>query len=74
VVCLYPDDRTKAYHRIEIIVEKSTYNILAINTFEKNGTDMLIKIKKYTKDLTLADNLFIFDTKKYPEVEIIDLR
>ncbi|MDR0872353.1 MAG: outer membrane lipoprotein carrier protein LolA [Prevotellaceae bacterium] len=74
VVSLYPDERTQPYHRIEITVEKSTYNILAINTFGKNGTDTLIKIKKYTKDLTLADNLFIFDTKKYPEVEIVDLR
>ena len=74
VVYIYPDDRTKPYHRIEIIVEKSTYNILSINTYGKNGTNTLINIKKYAKDLNLADNIFTFDTKKYPNIEIIDLR
>jgi len=74
VVCIYPDDRTKPYHRIEIIVEKISYNILSINTYGKNGTNTLIKIKKYEKDLNLADTLFNFDTKKYPKIEIIDLR
>ena len=74
VVCIYPDDRTKPYHRIEIIVEKNSYNILSINTYGKNGTNTLIKIKKYEKDLNLADSLFTFDTKKYPNIEIIDLR
>ena len=74
VVCIYPDDRTKPYHRIEIIVEKSTYNILAINTYGKNGTNTLINIKKHEKDLNLADNIFVFDTKKHPNVEVIDLR
>jgi len=74
VVCIYPDDRTKPYHRIEFIVEKNTYNILAINTYGKNGTNTLINIKKYAKDLNLADNMFVFDTKKYPNIEIVDLR
>ena len=74
VVCIYPDDRTKPYHRIEILIEKSSYNILSINTYGKNGTNTLIKIKKYERDVSLADSLFAFDEKKYPNAEVIDLR
>ncbi len=74
IVNIYPDDRNKPYYRIEIIVEKGTYDIVSINTFGRNGTDTYIKVKKYEKGLTLADLNFVFDAKKYPGVEIIDLR
>lgn len=74
IVNLYPEDRTKPYHRIELIVEKDNYNILSISTFGKNGVDTIIKLNKYEKNLNLSDNIFVFDKKKYPEVEIIDLR
>jgi outer membrane lipoprotein-sorting protein len=74
VINVYPEDRSKPYHRIELIIEKSTHNILQINTFGKNGVDISVKVTKYATNQNLADNIFVFDTKKYTTVEIIDLR
>jgi outer membrane lipoprotein-sorting protein len=74
IVNIYPEDRTKSYHRIEVIVEKSTYNIMSVSTYGKNGTDTAVKIKKYEKGQNFPDQIFVFDPKKYPEIEVIDLR
>ena len=74
VVNIYPEDRNKPYHRIEIVVDKSTYDIISISTFGKGGMDTTIKVKKYEKGQNFADQIFVFDAKKYPDVEVIDLR
>jgi outer membrane lipoprotein-sorting protein len=71
---IYPEDRKKPFYRIDILVEKQTNNIISISTYGKNGATTIVKIKKYESDLNLSDNSFVFDKKKYPGVEVIDLR
>lgn len=73
-VSLYPEDREKDYFKINLLIDKQTYQILSIATSGKNGTTTIIKIKKYQDNLNLLDALFVFDSKKYPGVELIDLR
>src|SRR5690606_13461306 len=73
-VSLYPEDREKDYFKINLLIDKQTYQILSIATSGKNGTTTIIKIKKYQDNLNLLDSLFVFDSKKYPGVELIDLR
>ena len=74
VVNIHPEDRNKPYHRVEIVVDKSTYDIISISTFGKGGTDTTIKVKKHEKGQNFADQIFVFDPKKHPNVEVIDLR
>ncbi|GHV55902.1 membrane protein [Bacteroidia bacterium] len=45
-----------------------------IRIFYKNKIENIIHINKYQKNTALTDNSFVFNPKKYPNVEIIDLR
>jgi outer membrane lipoprotein-sorting protein len=42
--------------------------------FAKNNVENNISINKYDLNLTLPDELFVFDPKAYPEADVIDLR
>ncbi|MDR0542330.1 MAG: outer-membrane lipoprotein carrier protein LolA [Dysgonamonadaceae bacterium] len=46
----------------------------SITIVNKNGINNIIHINKYLTGQDFPDSLFVFDKKKYPEVEIIDLR
>ena len=74
VINIHPEDRNKPYHSVEIIVDKTTYDIISISTFGKGGTDTTIKVKKHEKGQNFADQIFVFDPKKHPNIEVIDLR
>ena len=50
------------------------YFPIKIHLIYKNKIENMIHIKTYTKNANLPDSKFVFDAKKYPEVEIIDLR
>ncbi|GHT52909.1 membrane protein [Bacteroidia bacterium] len=45
-----------------------------IHIVYKNKIENIIHINKYVKDVNLTDSYFVFDKKKYPDAEIIDLR
>ena len=45
-----------------------------ITIVNKNNIDNIIHINKYETGNSYADSMFSFDKKKYPNVEIIDLR
>ena len=42
--------------------------------FEKNGNRYLYAINTMNTNTAMTDDLFAFSTKKYPGVEVIDLR
>ncbi|MDR2626996.1 MAG: outer-membrane lipoprotein carrier protein LolA [Dysgonamonadaceae bacterium] len=47
---------------------------VSISIINKNGINNIIHINKYQTGQNFSDDLFVFNKKKYPEVEIIDLR
>ena len=47
---------------------------LKIHIFYKNKMENIIHINKYQKNTALTDSYFVFNSKNYPNVEIIDLR
>ena len=56
--------------RLTINAEKNQIHILAL--YDKNGGVYTYKIRKFKTNKTLPP--FIFNTKDYPEIEVIDLR
>jgi len=50
------------------------YLPIKIHLIYKNNIENIIHIKTYTKNANLPNTRFVFDEKKYPEAEIIDLR
>lgn len=71
---LYPVDLNKKYSRIRMQIDKTTYKILTVKTFLKDGHQYLITFTNFKVNTEIADSEFSFDTKKHPDAEVIDLR
>jgi outer membrane lipoprotein carrier protein len=74
VVELTPIDKTKSFFKVVIEVDKATSVIMSTRVFEKNGNRYLYVINSINTNATVADDSFSFNPKKYPGVELIDLR
>lgn len=71
---LTPIDKTKTFFKVLVDIDKSTNNIVSTKVFEKNGNRYIYTITSMKTDTAMPDSLFVFDTKKYPKVEVVDLR
>lgn len=71
---LYPYDLKRPYHRVRLTVDKATLHIIGAEVAGKNGETFEITINKMQTDQKFDDSFFVFDPKKHPGVELIDLR
>ena len=78
VVCeeidLVPEKKDSQYFKIKMMVGKKDKNIQSWTMFDKGGNKYKYTISKFVPNVNVADVLFTFDAKKYPGVEVIDLR
>ncbi len=81
------DIKGKPVYEVELIpkkkseLQKMTIQIskkenlpVTISIFNKNEINNIIYINKYETGKSYTDSMFVFDKKKYPEAEVIDLR
>lgn len=71
---LTPDDAKKNYFKILLNIDKSGKFVKEAKIYEKGGAILTYSILKFTPNSAVTDNMFVFDAKKYPGVEVIDLR
>jgi len=69
---LTPIDKTRPFFKVLLYIEKSM--IQTTKVFEKTGNRYTYSVNNMKTGSAMADNVFIFDAKKYPGVEIVDLR
>ena len=50
---------------------KQVANVLI---FDKNGNKYTYDVKTFASNVKLPESTFAFDSKKYPGVEVVDLR
>ena len=74
VVELTPKDKKKNFFKIKITIDKTNQSITRSVVYDKNGTIHTYVITNQVPNLKLEDGFFTFDPKKFPKVEIIDLR
>jgi len=74
VVELTPVDKSKPFFKVLVGVDKKTTIIMNTRVFEKNGNRYVYGINNITTSAAVADDTFVFDAKKFPGVEVIDLR
>ncbi len=60
--------------RIDLQVEKQSGLPASIRLTTKDGMTTTIRIQNMQTGLNLPDNLFVFNTSDFPDVEVIDLR
>lgn len=71
---LIPQNKKGEMTKIVLQIGTADFMPSLIHIYYKNGMENVIHINQYKTNLNLGDNTFVFDKKKYPKVEIIDLR
>ncbi|MCL2073296.1 MAG: outer membrane lipoprotein carrier protein LolA [Marinilabiliaceae bacterium] len=74
IIDLFPEKRDKPYSRIKIYVYRDNLQFAKISQMGRDGNNYLVDIKKMEVNVPADDAMFRFDTKKHPEVEVIDIR
>lgn len=69
---LTPIDKTKPFHKVLLYVTNGVINTTKI--FEKTGNRYTYSVNGMATNGAIAESMFVFDTKKFPGVEVVDLR
>jgi outer membrane lipoprotein-sorting protein len=69
-----PVDKSKPFHKVYLQVDKNAKTLYSTRVLENGGNRYSYTIGNMSTNLNLADSEFVFDKKKYPGVEEVDLR
>jgi outer membrane lipoprotein-sorting protein len=69
-----PVDKTKSFHKVYLLVDKKTQNIYSTKVLEKNGNKYSYTVNTLNGKAAIADDMFVFNSGKYPGIEEVDLR
>jgi outer membrane lipoprotein-sorting protein len=69
-----PTDKTKPFHKVYIYVDKAAKSLSSTKVLEKTGNRYSYTVNSMKPNAAIAETQFIFDQKKYPGVEVVDLR
>ena len=71
---LTPIDKSKPFHKVLVSINKAKQTISATKIFEKTGNRYTYSVASMNTTGAVTDAQFVFDQKKYPGVEVVDLR
>jgi outer membrane lipoprotein-sorting protein len=71
---LVPEKKDAQYFKIKMFIVKKDKSIQNWTMFDRSGNKYKYTITKFTPNVKVDDTFFNFDVKKYPGVEVIDLR
>jgi outer membrane lipoprotein carrier protein len=71
---LVPEKKDAQYFKIKMMIAKKDKSIQSWTMFDKSGNKYKYTINKFMPNAAITDAAFTFDPKKYPGVEVIDLR
>ncbi|MBL7850134.1 MAG: outer membrane lipoprotein carrier protein LolA [Cyclobacteriaceae bacterium] len=74
VVDLVPEKRDAQYFKVRMNIVKKDKSIHSWTMFDKAGNLYKYSITKFNPAAKIDDATFTFDPKKYPGVEVVDLR
>jgi chaperone LolA len=69
-----PTDKSKAFHKVYLQVDKSAKTIYSTKVLENGGNRYTYTVTNMKTNAAVADNMFVFEKSKYPGVEEVDLR
>jgi len=71
---LVPEKKDAQFFKIKMLINKKDKSIQSWTMFDKSGNRYKYSIAKFNPSVKTEDSFFTFDTKKYPGVEVVDLR
>jgi len=69
-----PTDKSKPFHKVYLQVDKSAKTIYSTKVLENGGNRYTYTVGNMKTNSAMSDAQFLFDKKKYPGVEEVDLR
>lgn len=74
MIDLTPTDTEKSYFKIRLSIDKAAKQIASAVVFEKNGNKYTYNVKNFVPNAKVPESIFTFNAKKYPGIEVVDLR
>ena len=71
---LSPIDAKKSFFKIRLSIDKAAKQIANVLIFDKNGNKYTYNVKTFIPNVKVPETTFAFDAKKYPGIEVVDLR
>lgn len=71
---LVPEKKDAQFFKIKMFISKKDKAIQSWVMFDKGGNRYKYTISKFNPNVKVDDSFFAFDLKKYPGVEVVDLR
>ena len=71
---LVPEKKDAQFFKIKMLIRKKDTSIQSWQMFDTGGNQYKYTIAKFNPNVKIEDRYFTFDPKKYPGVEVIDLR
>jgi outer membrane lipoprotein carrier protein len=69
-----PVDKTKAFHKVYLTINKKSQTIYSTKVLEKNGNKYSYTVNTLDGKSDVPDDMFVFNKAKHPGVEEVDLR
>jgi outer membrane lipoprotein carrier protein len=69
-----PTDKTKPFHKVYVMVDKTAKTLYSTKVLENSGNKYTYTVSNMSTNSVVADNQFVFDKTKFPGVEVVDLR
>ena len=73
IIEMTPKSSSKQFKKVLLAIDKSSV-IAGGDVIEKNGNQYHYEVSGFSPNASVTDATFTFDTKKYPNVEVVDLR
>ncbi|HRP39694.1 MAG TPA: outer membrane lipoprotein carrier protein LolA [Chitinophagales bacterium] len=74
VIEMSPVNKKTSYFKIDVTIDIATSTLLQTKIYAKNGVRYTYNIIAEKDNLTLPDTAFEYNTQKYPQLKLIDLR
>lgn len=74
IIELVPEDAKKPFFKVQLHIDKIDKMIQSAKLFDKNGNQYIYTLDNITPNTVASENIFTFNTAKFPKIEVVDLR
>jgi outer membrane lipoprotein-sorting protein len=74
VIDMTPTDIKKPFFKVRLLIDKAKKQIYSALIFDKNGNKYTYTMQTFLPNFKVSEDVFAFDVKAHPGVEVVDLR